>query len=895
MGTTSSAIFTSEKTTILHVTTMARRMLLVCITGMLSVWGPVALMAQVPAEPVPPPKPLLKAVPGDKEVFLYWDNAAEKHFDAYFQSLGLNPNNFQGYKVYRSTDPFFLDALRITDNRGAPGRLAPEVQFDLVNEITGYHPAAIDGTRFFLGSDTGLQRTWVDEGLINGRTYYYAVVAYTFGDAFPDFPLPYDPNRTFLPNEIYVYAPLESPVDIQVNADGSVVTGVNTVKVIPGKRSLGSVEPVDPVVERVSGTSGGEITVEIVDPSELIEGSNYTISFEDTVVVTAEGVMLPVTKNFSLYNTTTGHAVFDRQQDFTSLPLPIREGMQLTIVSAGDTVQANSDLTVWQTDRTDRLHTIDFGISTRYPKLADYRVEFGEGAVGRSVEFSRTRAGITITFPAQDVNFRVFNETSGEEIPFAFSANVPRNLRGVHFVDDRLGYAVGDAGVVYKTTNAGERWDRMQTGFQSNFSSVHFVSENTGIVVGNDGMIIKTSDGATTWNRIESNVSHDLTDVVFVNDDTGFISSWNGQILRTVNGGETWTATQVSPSRLLSVTFLDEQVGYTTGFRYVYKTTDAGTSWTRMLNVARVFNHVYFINEDTGFAVGNSGRMHRTDDAGATWQEVLPGTSSNLFGIAFTDELNGILISEQGLVLRTNDSGFTWTADNSLADFDLYDIAVLDEYVWMVGRNNLRMRSVDAGATFETAPFVNNFRSTILPNGNPMRDEIIFVEDFGQQSNVDTWRVRMNPDLRGGSRDPLPGESMKLVSVKPFTSADEYRFSIGSEHTLSVNKALASEQLDQIRVVPNPYMVTHIAEPNVSQGHLRQLHFTNLPAQCTIRIFSLSGRLIQTLNVNNSIDNDRYIWDMRTSTNNELPYGVYIYHVSAPGVGETTGRFAVIK
>jgi len=32
-----------------------------------------------------------------------------------------------------------------------------------------------------------------------------------------------------------------------------------------------------------------------------------------------------------------------------------------------------------------------------------------------------------------------------------------------------------------------------------------------------------------------------------------------------------------------------------------------------------------------------------------------------------------------------------------------------------------------------------------------------------------------------------------------------------------------------------------------------------------------------------------------TKTNDELPYGVYIYQVSAPGVGEKVGKFAVIK
>jgi hypothetical protein len=37
------------------------------------------------------------------------------------------------------------------------------------------------------------------------------------------------------------------------------------------------------------------------------------------------------------------------------------------------------------------------------------------------------------------------------------------------------------------------------------------------------------------------------------------------------------------------------------------------------------------------------------------------------------------------------------------------------------------------------------------------------------------------------------------------------------------------------------------------------------------------------------------IWDMRTKDNLDISYGVYIYHVQAPGIGDKIGKFAVIK
>jgi hypothetical protein len=119
---------------------------------------------------------------------------------------------------------------------------------------------------------------------------------------------------------------------------------------------------------------------------------------------------------------------------------------------------------------------------------------------------------------------------------------------------------------------------------------------------------------------------------------------------------------------------------------------------------------------------------------------------------------------------------------------------------------------------------------------------------------------------------------------------------VTSVNAPSVNSDLNESVLDAIRVVPNPYVVTSVFE--VVQGSLanqRQLHFTHLPQECTIRIFNVAGQLVKTLNVSNSFNTSRYIWDMRDKNGREIPYGVYIFHVEAPGIGEKVGKFAVIK
>ncbi|TFH01953.1 MAG: hypothetical protein E4H13_03485, partial [Calditrichales bacterium] len=134
----------------------------------------------------PPFKPLLKAVPGDKKIFLYWDEIAEESRDPLLpDSLGNPRKDFEGYLIYRSTEPDFNDAKLITTSRGEPTYWKPIAQWDLVDGIYGPDPVGVNGANFWRGSETGLSHSYTDENVINGQRYYYAVVSYDQGD--PDF------------------------------------------------------------------------------------------------------------------------------------------------------------------------------------------------------------------------------------------------------------------------------------------------------------------------------------------------------------------------------------------------------------------------------------------------------------------------------------------------------------------------------------------------------------------------------------------------------------------------------------------------------------------------------------------------------------------------------------
>jgi hypothetical protein len=53
--------------------------------------------------------------------------------------------------------------------------------------------------------------------------------------------------------------------------------------------------------------------------------------------------------------------------------------------------------------------------------------------------------------------------------------------------------------------------------------------------------------------------------------------------------------------------------------------------------------------------------------------------------------------------------------------------------------------------------------------------------------------------------------------------------------------------------------------------------------------------LIKTLNKDSSPTDGAISWDLITDDGMDIAYGVYVYHITAPGIGEHVGKFAVIK
>lgn len=149
------------------------------------------------------------------------------------------------------------------------------------------------------------------------------------------------------------------------------------------------------------------------------------------------------------------------------------------------------------------------------------------------------------------------------------------------------------------------------------------------------------------------------------------------------------------------------------------------------------------------------------------------------------------------------------------------------------------------------------------------------------------------------TKDELPksGDLYKIKFNRPFWTTDTLTFSANIKEFL-VEKDIASD-LKKVKVVPNPYVATNALEPalaNTDFNQRRRIMFTHVPAQCTIKIFSVSGVFIDEIDVNNASDDGIAYWDLLTKDRMELAAGMYIYYIKAVKTGdEVMGKFAILK
>ena len=280
--------------------------------------------------------------------------------------------------------------------------------------------------------------------------------------------------------------------------------------------------------------------------------------------------------------------------------------------------------------------------------------------------------------------------------------------------------------------------------------------------------------------------------------------------------------------------------------------------------------------------------------------------------------VDGIKITAKDVTLDLNTENTKWSSSSTCTwEPIVIPFNGADQFMYP-GAYEVRFfdEIVDTSSTSIHPSFGNarmNFEVwDVTPGRIPTKEEVTIIEEgdnpdslwsLGDRAIImdgaplgGKWEFSFFLPDSGDTVHAKEGDVFLIDTHRPFAQNDTMRFTTIST---KYDENVASNKLDSIYVVPNPYVVTNVLEQLDLQNPMdrgpRKIYFTNLPKKCTISIYTVSGDLVKTLEHQSDIDYSQEHWDLTTKDNFPLAFGVYLYHVNAPGVGEKIGRFAVIK
>ncbi len=354
----------------------------------------------------PPNKPALTAIAGDGQVVLQWDDSAEQSRDPIYG------RDFEGYLIYRATDPSFNSIKTITDAYGNPILWKPIAQFDKQNGLKGPHPIQIgeSGAVYNTGNDTGLQYYFVDKGLENGRRYYYAVVSYDSGYDTDFFQRGISERDKLVP-----IAPTESSKIIQTDLVGNVTfLDRNTASVVPNAPAAGYLAGGLAGELEHTGPATGVVNVDVVVPDSLEDGNRYRITFTDTTKAR-------LTQGIRIEELNAGRTVYQASVfDSVALATQLVDGMVFRVRTPA---VPTPTLTAWTKGDANLRATVALPPSNRavpLPEDVEIRIKT-MGADTSYTEFVFQRG--------TPVDFQVVGTTTGRVYDFFFTEVAPADGR----------------------------------------------------------------------------------------------------------------------------------------------------------------------------------------------------------------------------------------------------------------------------------------------------------------------------------------------------------------------------------------------------------------------------------------------------------------------------------
>lgn len=244
---------------------------------------------------------------------------------------------------------------------------------------------------------------------------------------------------------------------------------------------------------------------------------------------------------------------------------------------------------------------------------------------------------------------------------------------GDNLVSEKFGIYVGKDGKIYQMSgDTNITITKKISGTSQNLNGVCIRSgTSTVLAVGYNGTIVRSTNKGNTWTLINPVTTSDLNDASFGFGGYDFSVGSNGTILRSSNYGLNWSVVASGSSNNLNAVSSDAAGnGYVVAAGEkgtILRSTSYGFNWNNV-NIPDTTVNFYCINKPISFGneiynfhiAGSQGKIFKSTNRGATWVSKNSGTTHTLRSIYFVNEDSGVVVGDSGTVRFTTNAGETW-------------------------------------------------------------------------------------------------------------------------------------------------------------------------------------------------------------------------------------------
>ncbi len=209
-------------------------------------------------------------------------------------------------------------------------------------------------------------------------------------------------------------------------------------------------------------------------------------------------------------------------------------------------------------------------------------------------------------------------------------------LHDVQFVGSKVGFAVGDHGVIWHSDNGGQSWKLIPSPVDCPLKSVCFLTDRIGWIAGggttphtriNYGVVLFTNNAGESWQIMARDTVPPIEYIKFFGLQQGVAVGASSQehptgLLTTQDGGKTWEPVLgEGHTAWRTAVFLQPKVGVVAGRRGQVKLVGGGRLLASQSGTKGLQNvHAVAMNQDdVGWLAGDAGLIMQTENGGVSW------------------------------------------------------------------------------------------------------------------------------------------------------------------------------------------------------------------------------------------------------------------------------------